>query len=197
MIQGLKPLYNAALRPALKLFVALRIRPSHITILGLLLFGATGWFSSAGRWYTAAGLAVLGGLADGWDGLLARETGQKSTFGAILDSTCDRLTEILWLLGLLHFYVKNPAFGTWAPHLCFLGISGSIMVSYVKARSEGESVECAGGILQRPERVILLLAGLLAGPQAMLWVLAALALLSYLTVVQRLLEAWKRAGKGA
>jgi CDP-diacylglycerol--glycerol-3-phosphate 3-phosphatidyltransferase len=126
---------------------------------------------------------------DGLDGVLARESGKKTVFGAVLDSSCDRLTEIALFLGILIFYLKgNPADHTGVI-LCFAGISGSIMVSYIKARCEGAGLPCKGGILQRPERIVLLSIGLLTGPNVMLWILSGLNILAWFTVVQRLFEA--------
>jgi CDP-diacylglycerol---glycerol-3-phosphate 3-phosphatidyltransferase len=196
MIEGLKPFYNAVLRPALWFFRKLGLKPDHLTVAGVLVFGLAGWFTAEGRWLVASALVVAGAFLDGWDGLLARETGQITRFGGILDSTCDRLTEILWLLGLLVYYVRNPTPGNPGIYLCFAGMSGSMMVSYVKARCEGAGVKCSAGLLQRPERIILLLACMVAGPRVMVWGLLGLTVLTYYTMVERLFVA-RRNSKGA
>jgi len=193
MIEGLKPFYTTLLRPLIGFFKFCHIHPNHLTVAGVFIFAAAGYFTAQGNWYIAAALVTFGAFADGWDGLLARETNQTSLFGGILDSTMDRITEILWLLGLTVFYVQHPEYGLWGIYLAFTGICGSLMVSYVKARAEVEKIPCKGGIAQRPERIILVGLGLLAGPrftvygiQAMVWALAILTFFTWLTVFQRL-----------
>lgn len=195
MIEGLKPLYNRLLRPALRLFVVAGLHPNHLTITGLLVFGAVGWFSAQGHWVIAGILAVGGSLLDGWDGLLARETGQESRFGAILDSSLDRLTEIAWLAGLLYYYSIHAQQGRMGVYASVAALSGSFMVSYVKARCEGAGVECRGGMMQRPERIILLNVCMFLGPVIMSWGLVLLAALTYGTMIQRLFIARKACDK--
>jgi CDP-diacylglycerol--glycerol-3-phosphate 3-phosphatidyltransferase len=165
------------------------VHPNHLTIFGLILFIAAGYLSGVGRWYSALLFVICGAIMDGLDGVLARESGKKSVFGAILDSSCDRLTEIFLLLGILAFYIKGGLTNTWGIYLCFTGISSSVMVSYIKARCEGAGISCSRGVAQRPERIILLSIGLLAGPVVMLWFLFALTILATVTIVQRLFEA--------
>jgi CDP-diacylglycerol--glycerol-3-phosphate 3-phosphatidyltransferase len=191
VIEGLKPAYSRMLRPGVKLFVRLGIRPNHLTVAGVAAFGGVGVACALGHWYTAAGLAALGAFMDGWDGLLAREHGRSTRFGAVLDSTCDRLTEILWTGGLLVFYLGQPQ-PPVGVCLCFAAISGSLMVSYVKARCEGAGVACGEGLLQRPERIILLGLCLFCGPVLMLWGLGLLGLLAWITVFQRLWIGYRR-----
>ncbi|NLD99492.1 MAG: CDP-alcohol phosphatidyltransferase family protein [Fibrobacter sp.] len=189
MLEGLRPLYNKSLRPFARFLSQIGIHPNHITILGLLFFIAAGWYSSLGKWYLALLVVIIGALMDGLDGVLARESGKKTVFGAVLDSSCDRLTEIALFLGILVYYLKTTPLNQAGVILCFAGISGSIMISYIKARCEGAGLPCKGGILQRPERIILLSAGLLSGPYIMLWILSGLNVLAWFTVIQRLIEA--------
>jgi CDP-diacylglycerol---glycerol-3-phosphate 3-phosphatidyltransferase len=132
---------------------------------------------------------------DGWDGLLAREANLKSTFGAILDSCCDRITEIALLMGVLYYYVHHPFHSHWAVYLTFAALSGSLMVSYVKARCEGAGLQCKGGLFQRPERIVILCFGLLTGPQIMFWVLLLLSVLTWITVFERLVIAHRESKK--
>lgn len=191
MLEGLKPLYNGALRPLARVFVAVGIHPNHLTVAGLLFFIAAGYLVAVGQWGFAAVAITVGSLMDGLDGVLARESGKMSVFGAILDSSCDRLTEMALLGGLSVYYLKSPEYDFWGPLLCFLAMCGSVMVSYIKARCEGEGIVCSRGILQRPERLILLGFGVLGGPRAMLWFLTGITVLGFYTVVQRFLEAAK------
>jgi CDP-diacylglycerol--glycerol-3-phosphate 3-phosphatidyltransferase len=186
MIEGLKPLYERALLPGVHLCNRLGVKPNHLTVLGVALFGAAGWYCAEGRWYTAAAFVTVGALLDGCDGLLARVSGRKTDFGGILDSTCDRLTEIAWLTGLFVYYLGYVDQDALPVYLCLAALTGSLMVSYVKARCEGQGVECRAGILQRPERIIVLGVCLLLGREVMVYGLAAVAALSWVTVGQRI-----------
>lgn len=198
MLEGLKPVYNAFLRPMLRLFVMLHLSPNHLTLAGVAIFMFTGILTALGAWYWALGCALLGAFADGWDGLLAREYGQTSRFGAVLDSVADRVTEMLWLGGFLYYFVNRTPGATLEVVLCFFAMSGSLLVSYVKARAEAQGARCSSGLLQRPERLIVLMVALLVGPHAALGpvsgiglILALLCLFSYWTVVQRMVEVYR------
>ncbi|NLD93371.1 MAG: CDP-alcohol phosphatidyltransferase family protein [Fibrobacter sp.] len=189
MLEGLKPLYNATLKPAALAFNKVGIHPNHITVAGVFLFIGAGYYAAIDKWIVALWLVIAGGLFDGLDGVLARESGKKSVFGAILDSCCDRLTEIAVIAGVLFYYLSHDIHSYWGVILCFTAVSGSLMVSYVKARCEGMDVPCKSGILQRPERIILLCAGLCFGPEIMFWILIGISVLSFFTSFQRLVEA--------
>jgi CDP-diacylglycerol---glycerol-3-phosphate 3-phosphatidyltransferase len=191
MLESLKPFYERILRPAIRMFQAAGITPNHLTMLGVVVFGVVGWLCAIGQWYWAAGVVVLGAFLDGWDGLLARETGQKSDFGAILDSTCDRLTELAWIGGLAWYYAHTNEWRVSGPMIAYAAIGGSLMVSYVKARCEGQGVQCRGGLLQRPERIILLAVCIVIGPLVTLYGLAVLAALAWFTVAQRMRIAYR------
>lgn len=189
MLEPLKPLYNTTLRPLARLFMAMGLHPNHVTLAGLLLFIGAGAAVAFDRWTLSLILTVAGSLMDGLDGLLAREGGKQSRFGAIFDSTCDRLTEMALICGLMLFFLGSNMARTGVP-LCFAALCGSVMVSYVKARCEGADITCKGGLMQRPERLILLGVGLIAGPVAMVWILGTLAFFSLFTMIQRLYEAF-------
>jgi CDP-diacylglycerol--glycerol-3-phosphate 3-phosphatidyltransferase len=192
MLERLKPAYNCLLSPIAHICSKLGLRPNHLSLTGLVLFSLAGWFVYRGRWIPAAAAIVLGSACDGLDGLLARLDNKKTAFGAVLDSACDRLTEIVLLLGLLGFYLTRSPAPMLAPGivLCYTAVTLSLMVSYVKARAEGMGIACTTGLLQRPERIILIGAGLLAGPAAMVWILGALSALAGITVVQRMMQAY-------
>ncbi|MDG5814370.1 CDP-alcohol phosphatidyltransferase family protein [Chitinispirillales bacterium ANBcel5] len=189
MLENFKPMYNSVLRPFVLVLANTGIHPNHVTILGLLLFATSGWLCAVQLWSIALLILILGALMDGLDGLLARETGKQTVFGAILDSSCDRVTEIALLMGLLVYYMHNPVYGSWGIYLCFTAIAGSIMVSYVKARCEGAGLTCSRGLLQRPERIILFAIGLLLGGKPMVWILLLITVLAAVTVIERLVEA--------
>jgi CDP-diacylglycerol--glycerol-3-phosphate 3-phosphatidyltransferase len=176
------------LTPIAALLARLGITPNMVTVLGLFvnLFAAAllaqGQFAAAG-WF----LLVFGPL-DAVDGALARLTGKKSRFGAFLDSTLDRYSEILLYFGLLvhFFYHPEPV----APILVFAAVVGSLLVSYVKARAEALGYECNVGLLTRMERFIVLSVGLILGLVIpTLWIIAILA---NLTALYRMLHVWRK-----
>jgi CDP-diacylglycerol--glycerol-3-phosphate 3-phosphatidyltransferase len=151
-------------------------------------------------------MLLLAGLCDILDGELARRAGLASRFGAFLDSTLDRLSEALVLLGILGFYLRNLYALVLHPERALLQIStglepltwavmaftaalalvGSFMVSYTRARAEGLGLDCKVGWFERPERLVLLVvAGLLRVFWAMSAALLLLAILSFATAAQR------------
>jgi CDP-diacylglycerol--glycerol-3-phosphate 3-phosphatidyltransferase len=189
MLETFKPFYNKTLRPLALFLSKIGLHPNHLTIAGVIFFAIAAGLCIFDYWKIALLLVIVGGILDGLDGVVARETGQHSVFGAILDSSCDRFTEIFLLLGIMAFYLRNVPPNNTGAILCFTAISASLMVSYIKARCEGASVPCKGGILQRPERIILISFGLLAGANIMVWVLGIITALGFITSVQRLIEA--------
>ena len=191
MIEQLRPLYNLGLRPITRLLARIGIHPDILTIVGLILFGVGGWLTALGYWRTALFALVAGSLMDGLDGELARETNRRSTFGAVLDSVCDRFSEIIWLGSIIAYYVLNTALNDVCLFLTFAAITGSLMVSYVKARAEGAGIEGIKGLLLRPERLIILAFFQLLGPDTMPWGLLIIAVLAYFTVLQRLYFVWR------
>jgi CDP-diacylglycerol---glycerol-3-phosphate 3-phosphatidyltransferase len=193
MIEGIKPQYQAALKPIAALCALLGITPNMITFLGVIFFAGSGLLLALGHWYWALGIGLAGAFMDGIDGLLASMNNQKTVFGAIFDSTCDRFTEIFVIGGIMTWYLRNSNHADDLPAalVCFLAITGSLLVPYVRARCEGAGVACKGGFFQRPERLIFMGLLVIGGPKIMLWGLAALAVLSYGTTVQRILAARK------
>jgi len=102
MIEVLKPFYTA-LSCRGKDFTSAKIHPNIITLLGLCISSVAGLFAATGKWWLTAIFIVLGSCMDGLDGLVARQYNKQSAFGAIFDSTADRLTEIFWLMGICIF----------------------------------------------------------------------------------------------
>jgi len=190
MIENLKPVYDSMLLPVAKLLARLHINPNGITFLGLLISAVAALCAAQGNWFAASLFIVAGSCMDGLDGVLARYARKKTSFGAIFDSTSDRLTEIFWLFGILFFYVHHPEYSKWGMYLSFIAITGSLMVSYVRARCEGVNIPCKIGVLQRPERIIILIGCFLAGPIIMVWGLLFLSVFTYATMVQRLFIAF-------
>jgi CDP-diacylglycerol--glycerol-3-phosphate 3-phosphatidyltransferase len=139
-------------------------------------------------------LVLLSGLLDILDGALARLTNQATRFGALLDSTFDRISDAVLLLGLLALYVNGG--GTIEIVLIFLALIASLLTSYVRARAEGLGINCPVGLFTRTERVIILALGLLLSPLYKFSIFIALLLLvvfGFITVVQRLVYVWRQA----
>jgi peptidoglycan lytic transglycosylase len=160
----------------------LHLRPNHLTMCGLLVSACAGAAFVFGHVRLAGVLLILAGLFDLFDGSLARASGQATTFGAFLDSVIDRYSDIVVMLGIVVLYARMPhARGAL---LAMAGLAGSVMVSYTKARAESIGVTCNVGVMERPERLICLIAGALLGlMEPALWVLAILA---NLTALQRI-----------
>ena len=177
--------------PVTRLLVKLGATPNALTVLGLLVAGASAYLLSIGELLAGGVVLLASGLFDLFDGALARATGRASRFGALLDSVVDRVSEIVVLLGLLVFYVEESS--TPGIVLVYLALAGSMMVSYLRARSEGLGIDCEVGVMTRPERVGTLAIGLMIGgwwPTGLQVALGAIAGLTVLTSVQRLVTAW-------
>lgn len=101
----------------------------------------------------AGGLVLFAGLFDMLDGQVARLGNMSSTFGALFDSVLDRYSELVMFLGICYYLVAHHYFVSSL--FAFIALIGSMMVSYTRARSEGLGIQNKGGLMQRPERVVL------------------------------------------
>lgn len=136
------------------------VTPTALNFIGAAFGFAAGVAFSFSALGTAGLLIMLGGVADVFDGRIARARGMVSSFGAFLDSTLDRFSESFSLLGLMVYFAA-------APLLVFVtaaAMSGSLLVSYTKARGESLGVQSPGGLMQRAERLVLLAVGAIADP---------------------------------
>ena len=173
--------------PGAKFFRAIRFTPNGITVLGFLITVVSAYLVGAG-WLVAGGIVFLfaGGL-DLMDGALARLTGKVTPFGALLDSVFDRLSEAALFVGIA-VYALRAGFSedrqVFFITVLLLALIFSQGVSYLRARGEGLGVFTKSGLMTRPERVVLLGAGLIAGQIE--WFLLAIAAVSCFTLFQRL-----------
>ena len=165
------------------------ISPNTITTVGLLLTLTVTYTLATGQLVLGGILVLVTSAFDMLDGALARATDRKSAFGAFFDSTVDRYTEALILLGLLLHYERMPG-GRWEVALIYLSIVGSLMVSYTRARAEALGFDGKAGLLARPERIVLLAFGLIVGWLS--FALAILAIFTNFTAVQRVYHVWKQ-----
>lgn len=180
-----------------KLLAKTGLSPDALTTIGLLLALVVAWVLATGHLFLGGFLVLLSGAFDMLDGAVARVTGRITKFGALLDSTFDRLSEAAILLGLLAYYASH---GAYAESLLIgAGLAGSMMTSYVRARAEGLGLNCEIGVFTRPERVILLAIGLIFQgivPVIMLVVLWIIAVLSNVVALQRILYVWQKTRNG-
>lgn len=171
----------------------LGITPNMATLIGLLLNAITATVLALGYLRPGGLLLLFAGMFDMVDGALARVRNQKTVFGAFFDSTLDRYSEGIVLLGIILFAStsESATYRTWTIALAYAAGLGSLMVSYARARAEGLGLELKSGLMARPERVLLLAVGLLIGGEAWLpWTLAVLAVTSVFTSVQRIVAVW-------
>ena len=170
--------------------IALRLTPDAITVLGLVPAILGGAAFARGQVRLGGLFLLLSGVMDMLDGAVARVSGRGSKFGALLDSTIDRYAEIAVYLGLALFYRESAE----ALSGVVLALCGSLMVSYVKARAEGLDLTCNVGMLQRPERLVILMVGAFIGPGAVKWAVYLIAVLANITAFERLIKMKKQAG---
>jgi CDP-diacylglycerol--glycerol-3-phosphate 3-phosphatidyltransferase len=148
---------------------------------------------------------IVANLFDMLDGQVARLSGRVTRFGGFLDSSLDRLSDMVVFVGLMIFYARDTEFhSTLNVFLAGAGLMGSVMVSYASARAESLIPKCDVGFLRRPERVVLIIIGALSTHPgstnffanrmpAVLWVLAVG---SYWTFAQRMYHTWYELNKG-
>jgi CDP-diacylglycerol---glycerol-3-phosphate 3-phosphatidyltransferase len=164
-----------------------RIHPNALTFIGLLInIGAAMLFARGEfRW---AGLVVIGaGLFDMVDGRVARESNRVTRFGGFFDSVLDRYSDLALLMGLLVYYASIGRF--FYIVLTAVAMTGSVMVSYTRARAENTIPRCKVGFLERPERIVLIIIGALSNRMApVLWVIAVL---SNISVIHRMIYTWQ------
>jgi len=160
------------INPLVKLLVKLGITPNIITSTGLVInvlaaivfitggeIGKRGDLSYIG-W--GSGLILFAGLFDMLDGQVARLGNMASRFGSLYDSVLDRYSELIMFLGICYYLVAHHYF--MSSLITFIALIGSMMVSYVRARAEGLGIECKSGLMQRPERIIMIsLSGIICG----------------------------------
>jgi len=185
----LKQQIRARVRPLTLGLDGLGFTPLAVTLLGVAISILAGWIVARGSLVGGALVFLLGSAMDMLDGDLARLQGTVSRRGAFLDSCFDRFGEAALFAGLTWYYLTALD----EPHslavlLILATVVGSITTSYVRARAEGVGETCFVGFLQRPERIVLLVVGMLCGWRVLLVVLAFLAVATLATTVQRLVH---------
>ena len=168
------------------------VKPNLLTVIGLS-FGFICLILVVSNRLLFAGLALLiSGFFDLLDGAVARQYGRVTAYGGFLDSVLDRYTDLAVVFGIFVYFLNrdNTSFAI----LTFVAATGIVLVSYIRARAEAASLRCKSGLLERPERTILLIIGLCFG--LLKPVVILLAILAHLTAIQRILIVRKAARSG-
>lgn len=161
-----------------------------VSIIGLIAYGASGMVLGMGHPAAAGWLLVVFGPLDAVDGLLAREQGRVSPFGAFFDSTVDRYAEFFLFLGLMVYLMLHRQGGLVEAALVLSAMTGSLLVSYTRARAEALGFSCKVGMLTRFERIVILVLGLIFG-----WiypVLVIIAVFTHITALQRIFHVYRQ-----
>jgi phosphatidylglycerophosphate synthase len=145
--------------PIESLFVKLGVTPNFLTSLGFILSAASALAFANGHMGIGGWLMIIGGSFDMFDGRIARRTGMTSKAGAFYDSVMDRFGEAIVLFGLGVFYRDS-----WVLYLVLAALIGSMIVSYTRAKGDSIGIDCKGGIMQRPERIVYLGVGSIFSP---------------------------------
>jgi CDP-diacylglycerol--glycerol-3-phosphate 3-phosphatidyltransferase len=166
------------------------ITPSALTWFGFILALGAAVLVITSHLFAAGFVVLIAGFFDILDGALARRMEQATPFGAVLDSTLDRLSEAVVLLAILVSFSGTPLLVL----LVFLALLGSLLVSYIRARAEAVGLECRLGLFTRPERVVVLALGLLLShlANALVIALVIIVVFSFVTVGQRLVYVWQQ-----
>jgi CDP-diacylglycerol---glycerol-3-phosphate 3-phosphatidyltransferase len=167
----------------------LGLKPNALTFVGLGLNVLAAWALALGNWVQGSCLIILAGFFDILDGAVARNCGQASSFGSFLDSVLDRYSDLSLLIGLLIFYSRQGS--VLYQVLVGLTIMGTALVPYTRARAEILIPKCNVGIMERPERILLIFFGAAISSimPVIIWILA---IFTNLTVIQRIYYTWRQ-----
>jgi CDP-diacylglycerol--glycerol-3-phosphate 3-phosphatidyltransferase len=166
-----------------------KIHPNVLTFIGLMINIWAAWLFADGQIFWAGVVVVGASVFDMVDGRVARATSQVTKFGGFFDSVLDRYSDLALYMGLLVYYASINRF--FYIVLTAIAMTGSVMVSYTRARAENSIPKCKVGFLERPERIVLIMIGALFNHMApVLWVIAVL---SNWTVVHRMIYTWQEA----
>ncbi len=189
-------------QPAVRLLAKTPVAPNALTWFGFLVTVGAAALIITEHLFAAGIVVLVAGVFDILDGALARRTNRTTQFGAILDSTLDRLAEAVLLLGILALFLlteEESALFTllskeWAILLVGVALLGSPLVSYIRARAEALGLKCEVGLFTRPERVVVLALGLLLSQidYALIIALVIIVVFNFITVGQRLVYVWRQ-----
>jgi len=175
--------------PIVTVLARLHVSPNALTILGMLFHLLFAWLIATGRMWEAGIAIFLLVPLDALDGALARKLGRAAGgFGAFLDSTLDRIAEVILYAGFMIYYYEQDEI--WFVAAAYVALAGSLMVSYTRSRAEALGVSCKVGLFTRVERyVVIVLSLIINRPQ---WCLVILAVGTTFTVIQRIYHVWNQ-----
>ena len=180
--------FRGAVQPLAVALARAGIQANWLTYLGFALNVVVAILVAQGWMFVGGAMFLLVNALDFLDGAVARAAGTAGAFGAFLDSVLDRYSEAVVFVGLILWYAQEG--DPLAMTASALALSGSFMVSYCRARAEGLGLDCEVGLLQRPERIVVLGIGLMVAqvvhPMLLVAVLIALAVLTNFTTAQRI-----------
>jgi len=204
--QRVKDGFVGLLGPLARLLITSGVHPNTITTVGTLVVVGSGVAFGTGAVRLGGSLLLISGILDLLDGQVARQGGKITAFGAFYDSTLDRIGEAAVFAGLIFYFSSGPLPADMKPRALAAGLVAlvaSLLVSYTRARAEALGVENKVGIAQRAERILLLGVPALvlgAGPGrpglVLFWIVAVLAFVSAITVIQRVVHV-ARVARGA
>ncbi len=164
-----------------------KVNPNLLTLFGFLMM-FIGGLLFASYYQRLAGLCLLAaGLFDMLDGAVARNCGRSTRFGSFLDSVIDRYSDMFLMIGIIIYFTRLSDIN-YVIVTC-LALMGTILVSYSRAKAETLDLKCSIGLMERPERIILLTIGILIGQLKITLIL--LTILTHFTVMQRIYYTWK------
>ena len=186
-----------AIEPAISFLARNNVSPNTITTVGTILTIAASVVYATGHIMTAGWIMNVTAFFDVADGEVARRTGRSSVFGAFYDSTLDRVADGALMAGLAFFYATNAIHhNLYMVVVCLVCIVGTFLISYTRARAETLGIDAKVGLMQRPERMVLL-----SVPQSFFglfwngWVLMGIILLltvtAWITAVQRIMYVYR------
>jgi CDP-diacylglycerol--glycerol-3-phosphate 3-phosphatidyltransferase len=178
--------------PVVTVLEKTHITPNAVTVIGLLITVVAAFLVAFSHPFAAGWVVLFAGLFDMLDGALARRTNNVTKFGGVLDSTLDRVSEGVVLIGIAVLYVNQLS--AWGVAVTGAAMLFSQLVSYIRAKAESMNIHCEIGVFTRPERVVILSIGLLLSKfdNILLIALAITAVLSLVTACQRLFFVWKK-----
>ena len=177
-------------KPLIKILIKLGIHPNTVSIWGVIITAFAAMVLLMGHVRVGGLLILLGGLCDVLDGTLARSSNNVTRFGALFDSTVDRYAEFIMFFGIAGYFILRRDYLSLV--VMFFALCGSLMVSYTRARAEGLGFEASVGLMQRPERIVIISIGACIHPIALKISLWLVAFLANYTAAQRIIYVYKQ-----
>lgn len=183
MLSEKKEILTVVIKPLAKAIT--NVNPNSLTLLGMVTSLVAGYFFAFGDNIRGGVLLLVSGFFDVLDGAVARENGRVTRFGGFLDSVCDRYADSAVFVGIMYAGYFRMLHDLWL--IAAFALVGSLMVSYSRARAGEAGAHSLPGLAERAERLLLVSIGAIAG--YLYFAVAAVAVLSHITVLQRVLLA--------